>query len=80
MKVTGTCALNVTLEVSFTPVLVTVLLSVKQKVVRNFAFRAGELNNEHIAEVLKGIPQIAGKPNHRVTENTEKDTEKKKQR
>jgi hypothetical protein len=37
---------------------VTVLLSVKQKVVRNFAFRAGELNDERIAEILKAIPRI----------------------
>lgn len=37
---------------------VTVLLSVKQKVVRNFAFRAEELNDERIAEILKAIPQI----------------------
>jgi hypothetical protein len=40
---------------------VTVLLSVKQKVVRNFAFRAGELNDERIAEVLKAVPQITKK-------------------
>lgn len=40
---------------------VTVLLSLKQKVVRNFAFRAGELNDERIAEILKAIPRIAGK-------------------
>jgi hypothetical protein len=37
---------------------VTGLLSVKQKVVRNFAFRAGELTNERIAEILKSVPQI----------------------
>ncbi len=37
---------------------VTVLLSVKQKVVRNFAFRAGELTDEHVADVLKAIPDI----------------------
>lgn len=37
---------------------VTVLLSVKQKVVRNFAFRAGELNNKRIAEILKAVPEI----------------------
>jgi hypothetical protein len=37
---------------------VTVLLSVKQKVVRNFAFRAGELTDERVAEVLKALPQI----------------------
>lgn len=40
---------------------VTVLLSVKQKVVRNFAFRAGELNDERIAEILKAVPQILKK-------------------
>ena len=40
---------------------VTVLLSVKQKVVRNFAFRAGELNDERIAEILKAVPQITRK-------------------
>jgi hypothetical protein len=37
---------------------VTVLLSVKQKVVRNFAFRAGELTDEKIAKVLEALPQI----------------------
>jgi hypothetical protein len=37
---------------------VTVILSVKQKVVANFAFRAGELNDAAIAEVLKAIPKI----------------------
>jgi hypothetical protein len=37
---------------------VTVLLSVKQKVVRNFAFRAGELTTERVAEVLKVLPMI----------------------
>jgi hypothetical protein len=40
---------------------VTVLLSVKQKVVRNFAFRAGELNDERIAEILKAVPRITKK-------------------
>jgi hypothetical protein len=38
---------------------VTVLLYVKQKVVRNFAFRAGELNKERIADILKAVPEIA---------------------
>jgi hypothetical protein len=38
---------------------VTVLLSVKQKVVRNFAFRAGELTDERIADVLRAVPTIA---------------------
>ncbi|HEY7313970.1 MAG TPA: hypothetical protein VH643_31765 [Gemmataceae bacterium] len=37
---------------------VTVLLSVKQKVVRNFAFRAGELTDARVAEILKALPQI----------------------
>jgi hypothetical protein len=40
---------------------VTVLLFVKQKVVANFAFRAGELKDEKIAEVLQALPRIAGK-------------------
>jgi hypothetical protein len=41
---------------------VTVLLSVKQKVVKNYAFRAGELTDARIAEVLKSVPMIvAGK-------------------
>ncbi len=39
---------------------VTVLLAVKQKVVANFAFRAGELNDERAAEVMKALPQIIG--------------------
>ena len=37
---------------------VTVLLSVKQKVVANFAYRAGELNGAAIAEIVKSIPNI----------------------
>ena len=37
---------------------VTVLLSVKQKVVANFAFRAGELNDAAIADIVKSIPKI----------------------
>jgi hypothetical protein len=40
---------------------VTVLLYVKQKVVANFAFRAGELNDARAAEVLKAVPRIVGK-------------------
>ena len=40
---------------------VTVLLSVKQRVVVNFAFRAGELTDARIAEVMKALPQIVGK-------------------
>jgi hypothetical protein len=38
---------------------VTVLLSVKQRVVANFAFRAGELNDAAIDTILKGLPKIA---------------------
>jgi hypothetical protein len=38
---------------------VTVLLAVKQKVVRNFAFRPGELTEERTAEILKAIPTLA---------------------
>jgi hypothetical protein len=37
---------------------VTVMLYVKQKVVANFAFRAGELTEERIAEVFKAVPRI----------------------
>jgi hypothetical protein len=37
---------------------VTVLLSVKQKVVANFAFRAGELNDAAIADIVKTVPKI----------------------
>ncbi len=37
---------------------VTVLVYVKQKVVANFAFRAGELTDGRIAEVLKTVPRI----------------------
>jgi hypothetical protein len=37
---------------------VTVLLSVKQKVVANFAFRAGELTDAAIADIVKSIPKI----------------------
>lgn len=37
---------------------VTVLLSVKQKVVINRAFRAKELTNEKVAELLKSVPKI----------------------
>src|SRR5262245_56944171 len=36
----------------------TVLLFVKQKVVANFAFRAGDLTDEKIAEVTKAIEQL----------------------
>jgi hypothetical protein len=38
---------------------VTVLLSVKQRVVANFAFRAGELNDATIDSIAKAIPRIA---------------------
>ena len=37
---------------------VTVLLSVKQKVVANFAFRAGELNDAGVFEIMKALPKI----------------------
>jgi hypothetical protein len=37
---------------------VSVLLFVKQKVVANFAFRAGELTDDRIDEVLKALPRI----------------------
>jgi hypothetical protein len=40
---------------------VTVLLSVKQKVVANFAFREGELTDARIDEVLKAVPQLVKK-------------------
>jgi hypothetical protein len=38
---------------------VTVLVSVKQKVVRSFAFRSGELSEARAAEVLTAIGEIA---------------------
>ena len=41
---------------------VTVLLSVKQKVVANFAFRAGELNDAAIADIVKSIPRLVATP------------------
>lgn len=37
---------------------VTVLLFVKQKVVANFAFRSGQLNDERTAEIIKALPRI----------------------
>ncbi len=37
---------------------VTVILFTKQKVVANFAFRAGELDDKAIANVVKAVPQI----------------------
>jgi hypothetical protein len=37
---------------------VTVLLSVKQKVAANFAFRAGELNDDAIRAIIKTLPKI----------------------
>lgn len=41
---------------------VTVLLSVKQKVVANHAFRKGELNDAAVRAILDGVPRmIAGK-------------------
>jgi hypothetical protein len=41
---------------------VTVLLSVKQKVVKNFSFRTGELNEQRVKDVLADLPQILPKP------------------
>jgi hypothetical protein len=40
---------------------VTVLLSVNQKVVANFAFRQGELNDEKIKAIVEAFPKIVGK-------------------
>ncbi len=40
---------------------VTVLLSVKQKVAANFAFRAGELDEAAIGEIMKALPRIVEK-------------------
>jgi hypothetical protein len=40
---------------------VTVLLSVKQRVVANFAFRAGELTDATAGQVLKALPRILKK-------------------
>jgi hypothetical protein len=40
---------------------VTVLVFVKQKVEANFAFRAGELSDERIADVLKAVAAVAAK-------------------
>jgi hypothetical protein len=37
---------------------VTVLMFVKQKVVANFAFRPGELNDDKIKEVMNALPRI----------------------
>lgn len=37
---------------------VTVLLFTKQKVVANFAFRAGELTDKQVEEVAKAVPQL----------------------
>ena len=37
---------------------VTVILFTKQKVVANFAFRAGELDDKAIASVMKAVPQL----------------------
>jgi hypothetical protein len=37
---------------------VTVLLSVRQRVAANFAFRSGELNDAAMAEVLKALTRI----------------------
>jgi hypothetical protein len=40
---------------------VTVLLSVRQRVAANFAFRAGELTDARVAEILKALPTILDK-------------------
>ena len=40
---------------------VTILLSTRQRVVANFAFRAGELTEERVREVLGALPQIVAK-------------------
>lgn len=37
---------------------VTILLSVKQRVVANFAYRAGEFSEAAVADVLKSLPRI----------------------
>jgi hypothetical protein len=37
---------------------VTVLFSVKQKVVANYAFRAGELDDKHVLEMIKKLPKV----------------------
>jgi hypothetical protein len=37
---------------------VTVLLFVKEKVVANFAFRAGELDDKAVDEVMKAVPKL----------------------
>lgn len=39
----------------------TVLLSVKQKVVKNFSFKDGTLTDAQIEEILKGIDTLVGK-------------------
>jgi hypothetical protein len=39
---------------------VTVLLAVRQRVVANFAFRAGELDDAAIDRVMKALPRILG--------------------
>jgi hypothetical protein len=40
---------------------VTILLAVGQRVVANFAFRAGELTEARAAEVLRALPQLVAK-------------------
>ncbi len=37
---------------------VTVIVAVKQKVVANYAYRAGELNDERVKEVLAAVPRV----------------------
>src|SRR5438105_5781014 len=41
---------------------VTIMLFVNQKVVANFAFRAGELNEKQVAAVMAAVPQLFEKP------------------
>ena len=41
---------------------VTVLLFAKQKVIANYAFRAGELTDKRIDEVVKTVPHLFEKP------------------
>jgi hypothetical protein len=40
---------------------VTLLLAVKQKVVQNFALRAGELTDDRIADILKAVPALVAR-------------------
>jgi hypothetical protein len=40
---------------------VTVLLFTKHKVVANYAFRAGELNDERVKDIMKAVPDLVPK-------------------